>query len=175
MNRLPFIMLAVSCLLWTGRSSAQMVTNASNVGQIYTSEFTVNSRPDTVMMCLGNPDTLAKVMGLIYQGGAKRLFHVGDAIMMIPQKERYNDRDTGVVILTYLKMRTEMRMTFEPENGNCYFEDQYKLFPAAGNGTRIVFTERYFEPASQSEGVISEQARLLREGLARLKSSVERK
>ena len=61
-----------------------MVTNASNVGQIYTSEFTVNARPDTIMIWLGNPDTLAKIMGFVYQGGSKLLYHVGDAVMVVP-------------------------------------------------------------------------------------------
>jgi len=175
MDRLALMLFTAVCLLWTGRSSAQMVTNASNVGQIYTSEFTVNARPDTIMMWLGNPDTLAKIMGFVYQGGSKLLYHVGDAVMVIPQKDRYNDRDTGVVLLTYFKRRVEMRLTFESENNNSYFQDQYKFFPSAGNETRIVFTERYFEPASQSDALMSEQTRLLREELARLKTSVERK
>jgi hypothetical protein len=155
--------------------SAQMITSGSTVGQIYTSEFTINARSDTIMMRLGNPDSLVKIMGFVYQGGVKRLAHVGDAIMVLPQKERYNDRDTGVLVMTNLKMRVELRLTFEPDNGNYYFEDMWKFFPSAGNETRIIFTERYFEPSSQSQGQLGEQARLIKEGLARLKTMCERK
>ena len=175
MARLFITVMSLMLALCIGRASAQMVTNSSTVGQVFTSEFTVNARSDTVMMRIGNPDSLAKIMGFEYKGGVKRLAHVGDVIMMIPQKERYNDRDTGVIGLTYLKMRVELRLTFEPENGTYYFQDQWKFFPSAGNETRIIFTERYFEPASQSSAQITEQARLLKESLARLKAMAERK
>jgi hypothetical protein len=175
MARLFITVMSLMLALCIATASAQMVTSGSTVGQVYTSEFTINARADTVMMQLGNPDSLAKIMGFVYQGGAKRLAHVGDAIMVIPQKERYNDRDTGVLVMTNLKMRVELRLTFEPDNSNYYFEDMWKFFPSAGNETRIIFTERYFEPSSQSSTQLGEQARLIKEGLARLKTMAERR
>ncbi|MGB7568556.1 MAG: hypothetical protein WBM07_11900 [Chitinivibrionales bacterium] len=175
MCRTFFILLLTALMLSIVPVSAQTVTTGSTVGQIYTSEFTVNARADTVMMRLGNPDSLVKIMGFEYQGGAKRLAQVGDAFKVIPQKDRYNDRDTGVIGLTFLQMRVELRLTFEPANGSYYFQDQWKFFSSAGNETRIIFTERYFEPSSQSSTQLDEQARLIKEGLARLKTMVDRR
>lgn len=175
MSKTFFALLLTALMLCVVSVSAQTVTTGSTVGQIYTSEFTVNARADTVMMRLGNPDSLVKIMGFEYQGGAKRLAQVGDAFKVIPQKDRYNDRDTGVIGLTFLQMRVELRLSFEPANGSYYFQDQWKFFPSAGNETRIIFTERYFEPNSQSSTQLDEQARLIKEGLARLKTMVERR
>ena len=175
MKRMLVVFMSIALLSCIGRTPAQTITTGSTVGQIYTSEFTINARADTVMMRLGNPDSLVKIMGFEYQGGAKRLAQVGDAFKVIPQKDRYNDRDTGVIGLTFLQTRVELRLTFEPANGSYYFQDQWKFFPSAGNETRIIFTERYFEPSSQSSTQLDEQARLIKEGLARLKTMVERR
>ena len=156
---------------------AQTVTAKIVMGQVYmSSEFVINARVDSVMLRLVHSQTLADLMDYEYQGGAKWLLHVGDAVSLVPQVNKFGQRDTGVIIASYLKTSSELCFTFEPDNGAYIYQDQWKFFPSAGNQTRLVFSERCLDSeGSHSSAKTGERTRQIQQWLARLKSVVERR
>ena len=156
--------------------SAQTVSVKMVLGQAYiSSDYTINARPDSIILRLGNSDTMSQIMGYTFCSGARRLFRIGDAAVLVHQWGAYGVQDT-VVIITSCLTRTEMCFTFEPRNGKYIYQDQWRIMPSAGNKTKIVFMERYFDSEGlQSSGKTSERTRVIQEGLVKLKAIVERK
>ncbi len=156
--------------------SAQTVSVKMVLGQVYiSSDYTINARPDSIILRLGNADTMSKIMGYTFCSGARRLFRIGDAAVMAHQWGTYGVQDTVVIITSYLGP-TEMCFTFEPRNGKYIYQDQWRIRPSAGNKTKIDFMERYLDSEGpQSSGKTSERTRVIQEGLVKLKASVERK
>jgi hypothetical protein len=156
---------------------AQSVLTKSVEGEaLISSEYTVNARADSIIMRLGVSDTLAQIMGYQFCSGVKRFLQIGDAIMVAPQKDKYQIRDTGIILISYVKMPVEVRFTFEPKNGAYMYQDQWNFTPSAGIQTKIVFSERYIDSqGSLSPGRIADWTRLIRERLEKLKAIAERK
>jgi hypothetical protein len=156
--------------------SAQTVSSKMVFGQAYiSSDYTINARPDSIILRLGNSDTMSKIMGYAFCSGARRLFRIGDAAVMVHQWGTYGVQDTVVIITSYLAP-TEMCFTFEPRNGKYIYQDRWRILPSAGNKTKIDFMERYIDSEGlQSSGKTSERTRVIQEGLVKLKAIVERK
>jgi hypothetical protein len=160
-----------------GSVGAQTVVSKTVAGQVYvSSEFVVNARPESVIMWLTNPNTLAGIMGYEFSGGVKRFFKIGDAIKITPLHTAFGQRDTGVILLSYVRASKEIRFTFEPENGKYIYQDQWEPLPFAGNQTKIHYCERSIDSdGAQSSSKTEECERLMRERLTKLKAIVERK
>jgi hypothetical protein len=165
------LLVPVYCIL------AQTITTKSVEGEAFiSSEYMVNARADSIIMRLGVSDTLAQIMGYQFCSGVKRFLQIGDAIMVAPQKDKYLVRDTGIILISYAKMPTEVRFTFEPKNGAYVYQDQWNFTPSAGIQTKIVFSERYIDSQGPlSSGKIADWTRLIRERLDKLKAIAERK
>ena len=176
----PLVALLPAVIIWVTLlicpASAQTVASKTVVGQAYlSSEYIINARADSIMMWLGVPEILARISGYEFRSGAKRLIRIGDAAMVVPQKDTYGQRDTGVIMISYLKP-AEMWFTFEPENGAYVYQDQWKFLPSAANETKVLFLERYIDSeGKQSPGNVEELTRLIRERLVKLKAIVERR
>ena len=159
------------------RLDAQTVITKNVEGEAFiSSEYTVNARADSIIMRLAVPDTLAQIMGYQFCSGVKRFLKIGDAILVAPQKDKYRERDTGIILISYVQMPKEVRFTFEPKNGAYIFQDQWNFTASAGIQTRIVFSERYIDSQGPlSPGKIADWTRLIRERLEKLKAIAERK
>jgi len=169
------IFAAILCLMHFAQ--AQTVTAKSVAGQVLiSSEYVVNARADSIIMRLGVPDTLAQIMGYRFASGAMRFLHFGDAIMVVPQTDKYEQRDTGIILLSYAQMPREIRFTFEPKNGAYVYQDQWSFSSSAGIQTKIVFSERYIDSEGPlSAGKIADWTKLIKDRLEKLKAIAERK
>lgn len=156
---------------------AQTVITKGVAGQAFiSSEYIVNARADSIIMRLAISDTLAQIMGYQFCSGVKRFQRIGDAIMVTPQKDKYLERDTGIILISYVQMPKEVRFTFEPKNGAYLYQDQWNFTPSAGIQTKIVFSERYIDSQGPlPPGKIADWTRLIRERLEKLKVIAERK
>jgi len=160
---------AIAATVCMGSVSAQM-TNKPITGLDFTTpEFTINAKSDSVWVKLNTPQTLAEILAMNLRGGARKLVEVGDAATMT------TEHDTGAVVLTYVKRRTEMRFVFEPDSGTYLWQDIWKLNQIGASQTRIIFERRYVRPAAISSGLINDITRFLQERMARLKDMVEKK
>jgi hypothetical protein len=157
-------------------AGAQTVASKTVVGEAYiSSEYIVNARADSIMMWLTVPELWARISGYEFSSGAKRLLRIGDAARVIPQKDTYGQRDTGVIMISFIRP-AEIWYTFEPENGAYVYQDQWKFLPSAGNETKVLFIERYIDSEGrQTSGNIEELKKLIRERLVKLKGIAERK
>jgi|GEM_PF-2007779 hypothetical protein len=169
------IIFAIITALCAGHSFAQMVVNKSIYGQIYSAEFTVNAKTDTVLKRLGDIDSLARIMGCLNRGGpSKKFARVGDAAMFIPYFNNKN-RDYGIVMLTFINVLAEMRFTYQSMNGEDFFQDLYRFSPSGNNSAKISFVKRYVASDSQSPEQIADRTKLVEDCLARMKAMVEGK
>ncbi len=132
-------------------------------------EISVIAKSDSIWVKLNTPTSLSEIMGMNLRGGSKKLTEVGQAANMT------TEHDTGSVILSYLKRRTEMRFIFEPDSGTYLFQDIWKLSQVGASQTKVIFERRYIRPTPITSGQISDLTRFLQERLARLKEMVEKK
>jgi hypothetical protein len=152
-----------------GSVSAQII-NKTITGLSFTSnEFSINAKSDSVWVKLNTPQSLSEVLAMNLRGGARKLVEVGDAANMT------TEHDTGAVILSYVKRRTEMRFVFEPDSGTFLWQDIWKLNQVGASQTKVVFERRYIRPVAIPSGQISDLIRFLQERLAKLKEMVEKK
>jgi hypothetical protein len=168
MARFSFIILSIGVIL-TGSVSSQVINKAITGLSFASNEFTINAKSDSVWLRLNTPTTLVEIMGMNLRGGAKKLVEVGNAATIT------TEHDTGVVILSYVKRRTEMRFVFEPDSGTYLFQDIWKLNQVGGNQTKVIFERRYIRPIPISSGKIADLEHFVQERLARLKEMVEKK
>jgi hypothetical protein len=167
MSRLSVFLLAGAIV--AGPASAQVINKTITGLSFTSSEFNINAKSDSVWVKLNTPQTLSEVLGMNWRGGSKKLVEVGDAANMT------TEHDTGAVILSYVKRRTEMRFVFEPDSGTFLWQDIWKLNQVGASQTKVVFERRYVRPVPIPSGQISEYTQFLQERLARLKEMVEKK
>lgn len=161
-----FVFTAALCVA----SVQAQVNNKPIMGLNFTAnEFTINAKSDSVWVKLNTPSTLAEVLGMNLRGGSRKLVEVGDAATMT------TEHDTGAVILTYVKRRTEMRVVFEPDSGTYLWQDIWKLNQVGASQTRVVYERRYVRPQAIPSGLVADITTFLQERLARLKDLVEKK
>jgi hypothetical protein len=147
----------------------QVVVNKSVPGSVFSSEFSVSGRIDTIMKRLGDPDFLANIMGCVNRGGGSNKFaRVGDAAVFA-FFDGGRRGENGIEMLTFISALSEMRFTFQSMNGGRFFQDVYKFTPAGDNTTKILFTKRCFFYSPLSTEQAAEQIKLIEESLARLK------
>ena len=147
----------------------QAIVNKSVPGSVFSSEFSVSGRTDTIMKRLGDPDSLANIMGCVNKGGGSNKFaRVGDAAIFVFFA---GDRrgENGIEMLTFFSALSEMRFTFQSMDGERFFQDIYKFSPAGDKTTKITFTKRYFFSTPPSREQTEEQTKWIEESLARLK------
>ena len=159
--------LFVVCVCF-GPVSGQIISKAITGFSFISNDFTINTKSDSVWGKLNTPTTLADVMGMNLRGAPNKLIEIGNGAAMT------TEHDTGVVLLTYLKRRTEMRFVFEPDSGTFLFQDIWKLNQVGANQTRLVFERRYVRPFPITSSQISDLGRFLQERLARLKELAEK-
>jgi hypothetical protein len=168
MVRVAFIFLTI-VIFWIVSVSGQVINKAITGLSFSSNEFTINAKSDSVWVRLNTPNTLAQVMGFKLRGGSTKLVEVGNAASMT------TEHDTGSVLLSYVKRRTEMRFIFEPDSGTYLFEDIWKLNQVGAATTKVLFERRYIRPIPISSSQISDIERFLQERIARLKELVEKK
>jgi hypothetical protein len=166
MKRLMTAFFIVS--VYFGSVSGQIINKAITGLNFLSNDFMINAKSDTVWGKLNTPTTLADVMGMNLRGARNKLVEIGNGATMT------TEHDTGVVLLTYIKRRTEMRFIFEPDSGTYLFQDIWKLAQVGANQTRLVFERRYVRPIPITSGQISDIGRFLQERLARLKELAEK-
>jgi hypothetical protein len=160
-----FISLAVMAT-----SISAQIVNKNIMGLSFTSdELEINAKSDSIWVKLNTPQTLADIIGMTMRGGSKKLVEVGDGVNMT------TEHDTGAVILSYVKRRTEMRFVFEPDSGTFLWQDIWKLNQVGATRTKIIFERRYVRPIPITSAQIDDLTRFLKERLARLKEMVEQK
>jgi hypothetical protein len=155
-------------LILTGTNTLAQVTNKKLTGQNFIGEVTVNATPQAVWAILTDLPKFSSVMGIEYKGAAKRLEKVGDSAPV-----KYGG-DTGVWILVYAKPGSELRYSWEPDNGSYLCQERWILTPA-GKGTKISYEDRYTESGPQTAEAIAEQVKSYNQALARLKTTCEGK
>jgi len=148
--------------------SAQQVVSTAVPCQSFYSEFIMNVKSDTVWARLNTTQTLSEILGLEFRAGEKKMVEVGNAASM------WSEHDTGKVILSYVKRRTEMRFVFEPDSGTYFFQDVWKLYQMGGSQTRVQFTRLRTLFTSQSTSELSDQLRIYNETVERVKSIARR-
>jgi len=165
MQRLLMAVIAAGILMtFPAGLRAQQVTSTSIPCQTFFSEFVVGAKSDTLWSRLNTTQTLADIMGLEFRAGLKKTVEVGDAAYM------RSERDTGKVILSYVKRRTEMRFVFEPDSGMYFSEDVWNLTPQGATQTRVTFLRRRTLFTAQVTTEIADQLKIYNETIARLKS-----
>jgi hypothetical protein len=163
-------MSAVFALLITGlfnTGMAQQIVSQSIPCESYYCEFTVNARPDTVWARLNTTQSLAQILGFDLLAGLPKMVEIGNAASLS------SESDTGILVLTFLRRRTEMRFTFESDSGLYISHDQWQLFPYAGNQTMVHFLRRRNIYIPQTDVEVAQQEKLIQATIQRLKSLAE--
>lgn len=162
MNRL--ILFIVTILAGTGVFA--QVNNTKLTGQSFKGEVIVDASPKVVWAVITDIQKLSDIENFEYQGTPKKLTKVGDSVPM----EVFGDK--GTFVLTYAEPNEELRYTWEPENASYLCQERWVLSPS-GNGTKIIFEDRYTESGPQTEEDIAAQVKLYNEALTKLKAFTE--
>jgi len=144
---------------------AQQISNNSIPCQSYYSEFIISAKSDTIWSRLNTTQTLADILGLEFRAGKNKMVDVGDAASM------WSERDTGKVMLSYVKRRTEMRFVFEPDSGLYVSEDTWKLYPMGATQTRVTFLRRRTLFTAQPTSEIADQLKIYNETVDRVNAA----
>jgi hypothetical protein len=144
------------------------VTNKKLTGQNFVGEVTINATPQVIWAVLTDLPKFSSVMGIEYKGAAKKLEKVGDNA---PVKF---GGDAGTWILVYAKPGSELRYSWEPDNGSYLCQERWILTPA-GKATKVSYEDRYTESGPQTAEAIAEQIKSYNQALAKLKALCEGK
>jgi uncharacterized protein YndB with AHSA1/START domain len=158
----------ILALIFVAANSFAQVTNKKLTGQGFTGDVTINATPQAVWAVLTDLQKFSGIMGLEYKGAAKKMEKVGDNA---PVKF---GGDTGAWILVYAKPGSELRYSWEPDNGSYLCQERWILTPA-GKGTKVSYEDRYTESGAQTAEAIAEQIKSYNQALAKLKAMCEGK
>lgn len=166
--RRTIVTLASLSLLLISTSLFAQVTNKKLTGQDFTGEIIINASPQAVWAVLTDLQKFSGIMGIEYNGAAKKMEKVGDNA---PVKF---GGDIGAWILVYAKAAAELRYAWEPDNGSYLCQERWLLTPS-GKSTKVSYEDRYTESGAQTAAAIAEQIKSYNQALAKLKAICEGK
>lgn len=162
------VLIAFLILAATATMAIAQIKNSKLSGQSFRGEIVINAAPAAVWATLTDVQKLSAAMGYEYKGAAKKMEKLGDHVSL----KVFGD--TGNFIVVHLKPGSELRYTWEPDNGTYLCQERWQLLPA-GKGTKLVFEDRYTESGPQSAEDLAAQVKAYNEGLQKLKAACEGK
>lgn len=159
--------LSIAAGLVAAVAARAQVQNSKITGQSFTCTTTIKAAPAVVWAQLTDAQNLSKVLDYEYTGPAFKFSRLGDNVRMTSMG------DTGTLILTYIKPGSELRYTWEPDNGSYICQQRWTVAPD-GKMVKATLIERYTESGGQTPADIAAQSKAFDEGMMRLKKTCEK-
>jgi uncharacterized protein YndB with AHSA1/START domain len=166
MRHLHSNVLAVALMAATAVSA--QVGNSKLSGQSFKGATVVNASSEKVWAILTNPKHLPELLEYELLETARKLDKLGSNLKLKALG------DPGRMFLTYSKPLSELRFSWQPDNGTYLCQEEWTL-KKSGKGTKITYQTRYTESGPQSKEDIAAQVKAGNDMLVRLKKLCESK
>jgi hypothetical protein len=154
-------------IVFAAHSVFSQTINKPINGQSFRGEITINAAPEKVWQVLTNGDQLIELMDYTYISGAKTFAKIGDAAQV-----KVWDDACGFMVVRSAQNK-ELRFNLDPENGTYICNCRWTL-SKSGNGTKLLYVERYTESDSQTAEAIASQVKDANARLKKLKALAEK-